>query len=380
MMNEESLVFSWGLFANNASNSFKNLWQDGHFTDVILATMDDKHIKAHQVILSSSSNFFKNIFIKNPHPNPLIFLTGINHKELELVMKFIYQGKCNVESSDIEKFLAAGSLLGISGLVKDETKENNKSNQQCRSAEFQNEMEIQYTNSPQRETQYTNSPHSESYEIPKINTSKKDNQFEHPLEPEVLLDFPTEDKINIKSINPELYDVSLTPTGVNLNEKNYSCDKCDYKAAKKGNLNEHNSRKHGILKYKCDQCSYAASKDTYLTVHKKSKHQGIMNECDKCDFRATWKNTLIHHKQVRHEGKWKECEQCEYKTATKNSLALHILSKHKGVRYSCDQCDHVATQEKNLKVHKLRHGGVTEASQPLPSNDMQSILENTSKS
>ena len=64
IMNEESILFSWGLFAQNVCTSITNMWQDGYYTDVTLVTVDDKQIKAHKFILSSSSKFFKNIFCK----------------------------------------------------------------------------------------------------------------------------------------------------------------------------------------------------------------------------------------------------------------------------------------------------------------------------
>ena len=140
-MNEESIIFSWGLFAQNASTSITNMWQDRYYTDVTLVTMDDKQIKAHKLILSSSSNFFKNIFVTNPHPNPLIYLKDITRRELKLVLKFMYHGKCNVDRSDIENFLVTGSQLGVSGLVKEETTENTQLHQPITSSMLSKEQE-----------------------------------------------------------------------------------------------------------------------------------------------------------------------------------------------------------------------------------------------
>ena len=307
------------------------MWQDRYYTDVTLVTMDDKQIKAHKLILSSSSNFFKNIFVTNPHPNTLIYLKDINHKELELVLKFMYHGKCNVDRSDIENFLATGSQLGISGLVKEENGLNEI-----------NEL------------------------LEQSNTDKKYKDFEHPPNSTVRSDHTKKAGFEMG----EVYDFTPAHIEGKKNEKKHNCDKCDFKATKKGNLIEHKRTEHGALTFKCDQCSYEASQDKYLTVHKEYRHQGIMNECDKCDFKAAWKNTLIQHKQVRHEGKWKKCENCDYKAATRSGLNMHIMAKHKGVRYFCDQCDHVATQERGLKVHKKRHEA-NEASQPLPSKNLQ---------
>ena len=70
-------------FEIDIPNAFKQLWKDKDF-----ATVDDHQIRAHKVILSSCSNFFRNILLNNPHQNPLIYLKDIRYKELEMVMKF----------------------------------------------------------------------------------------------------------------------------------------------------------------------------------------------------------------------------------------------------------------------------------------------------
>ena len=69
------------------------------FTDVTLATEDDKQIIAHKVIVSSGSEFFRNLLIKNPHKNPLTYLKGIKHDE------------CHVGSIELPSILATGTDL-----------------------------------------------------------------------------------------------------------------------------------------------------------------------------------------------------------------------------------------------------------------------------
>ena len=51
---------------------------DQAFTDVTLATLDNQHVSAHKIILSSGSTFFKNILVRNLHQNPLIYLKDIS--------------------------------------------------------------------------------------------------------------------------------------------------------------------------------------------------------------------------------------------------------------------------------------------------------------
>ena len=58
---------------------------DQAFTDVTLATLDNQHVSAHKIILSSGSTFFKNILVRNLHQNPLIYLKDItsNHSKCQ---------------------------------------------------------------------------------------------------------------------------------------------------------------------------------------------------------------------------------------------------------------------------------------------------------
>ena len=104
-------------FNTNATTTFAELWNDKDFSNVTLMTMDDKHLRANKIILSSGSTFFKNIFQRYSYENPLIYLKDIQYEYLELVIKFIYTGHCYVEESDIVKFLLLGQNLGVAGVL-----------------------------------------------------------------------------------------------------------------------------------------------------------------------------------------------------------------------------------------------------------------------
>ena len=79
-------------FQTNAAKTFQGLWNDQNYSDVTLATGDDKVIRAHKIILSSSSAFFRNIFDKYPQQNPFIYLKDNKYKYLNWVLEFIYTG------------------------------------------------------------------------------------------------------------------------------------------------------------------------------------------------------------------------------------------------------------------------------------------------
>ena len=57
--------FLWSEFENQTKTVFHNLISDTDFLDVTLVTDDEKQIKAHKVILSSISSFFRKILSSN---------------------------------------------------------------------------------------------------------------------------------------------------------------------------------------------------------------------------------------------------------------------------------------------------------------------------
>ena len=82
-MSYSKLSLSRKDFETNAPLTFQKLLNNKDLTDVTLVTGDDQQIRAHKIILSSSSPFFRNIFIRNPRQNPLLYLKDITSKFLE---------------------------------------------------------------------------------------------------------------------------------------------------------------------------------------------------------------------------------------------------------------------------------------------------------
>ena len=92
----------------NASKTFNELLNDHNLKDVTLVDVDNLQVRAHKIILISSSLFFKNIFLRHPHLSPLIYLKDIKYKYLDLIIKFIYTGQCDVEEPELIQFLKVG--------------------------------------------------------------------------------------------------------------------------------------------------------------------------------------------------------------------------------------------------------------------------------
>ena len=60
----EKFNLKWNEFQLNVTKSFNCLRKEKDFFDVTLVSDDEEHIAAHKVVLSASSEFFKNILKK----------------------------------------------------------------------------------------------------------------------------------------------------------------------------------------------------------------------------------------------------------------------------------------------------------------------------
>jgi hypothetical protein len=291
-MGNDTMELRWNEHGTNAPNTFKELWQDQDFADVTLATADDRQLKAHKVIISSCSPLFRNILIKNPHQNPVIYLKGVNYEHLENALKFIYLGRCDVRKDDILAFPVTGADLEITGLMQ-EPEEDAKVR-----------LEVRPKKASLPDSQYYNAD----------------------IKKEILSTNYPPNKAEFLATESQPGDEVRNPFLVSADDGRFRCNMCDMAYGKQSNLNRHKQAKHEGVRYGCNQCDYKANQQGSLNTHKQSQHEGVRYGCDQCDHKASTQSNLTTHKQSQHEG----------------------------VRYDCDQCDHKATQQVYLTKHKRK--------------------------
>ena len=102
---EEKFCLKWNDFQENALKTFSKLRNEDDFFDVTLVADDQKQLMAHKVILSSCSEYFKNILKTNRHSHPILCITGVSSMELENVLDYAYHGEVKIFQEDINKFL-----------------------------------------------------------------------------------------------------------------------------------------------------------------------------------------------------------------------------------------------------------------------------------
>ena len=311
MSTMENVYVNSSNFSANAGKAFSQLWRSEDFSDVTLVTGDKRKIKAHKIVLFSSSNFFRDILTRNIHPNPLLYLKDTLHDQLELLLKFIYQGECEVKTEMLEQFLELGKHLEVRGLVQDQELETGtvvKENQTTISKEKAKIKKEEQINSSAKDT-------------PVFSNSKQEGRDEIPDPP------------------------------LNLPNNQMSCSFCSDEFSERRLLSMHQLNNHEGTWYNCDQCNYKATQHKNLILHKQSKHEGVEYLCGQCGFKGIDKASLGKHMGGYHRGKRYFCDHCDYRAKQGGNVKLHIEAKHKGKNYNCGHCDFQTAYKQELPRH-----------------------------
>ena len=91
----------WNNYFRHLTYALDNHRVNDDFVDVSLLC-DGRKIRAHKVVLSACSSYFKEIFTENPHPHPVIIFKFIKYEDLNSIIEFMYQ----VSAKCLDKLIA----------------------------------------------------------------------------------------------------------------------------------------------------------------------------------------------------------------------------------------------------------------------------------
>ena len=230
-MGSELFSLEWDEFQINAGNTLKMLLADTNYTDVTLACDDDRQIKAHKVILSSCSSFFQRLLLKNPHPNPLIYMKGIKYAEMDSIVKFMYLGQTEVKQEDLKHFMEIAQELKVKGLLGESGKamaevSSSQDNPEVKEGNVEDVVNVKH-----------------EYECRDQNNTLPEDNF-----------------------NDETLD-----TGVECITQSFNCEQCDFETKNLSSLHRHQNF-FCKKKYPCNQCEKVFSLPHGLVQHKKRIH------------------------------------------------------------------------------------------------------------
>ena len=114
MQHQEKYTITWHNYSDHLREALREMITSSGFADVTLVTDDKQQIRAHRNILSGCSPVFKSILqIDSNSTNPVIYLRGIQHSEMESIMQFIYLGEAKFNEERMSEFLMVSKNLEI---------------------------------------------------------------------------------------------------------------------------------------------------------------------------------------------------------------------------------------------------------------------------
>ena len=360
IMVHESVNLSRDSFETHNSKLLEYLWNYGNFTDITLATNDKKELKVHKAVVSSASKLFQNILNPNSDQTVHVIVDDVEHKYLDMVLKFIYLGWCDVGQEDISEFLATGKALGINDLKIEHNEEPTIKDEVL----FCDDLYIEDIK-PSDEVLSTirgqdkNRSNPLDYEHSEESTKKKESDVKNIR---VVRKKEMVGKFRCKVCGSTYLQLGgLNQHIMSKHEgKTYDCEKCDYKGTQPGSLREHKRVKHLQAKHKCPQCDFQSTWSSTVRRHKLSVHDKLRYGCDQCEHSNTKMERLLKHKQAYHSGVVYTCNKCEFATLQPDLLMNHKKVVHQVIPYECDQCDFKATQIMIFNSHKhFTHGWVS---------------------
>jgi len=114
----DQFCLKWNNYQASLTNAFKSLLENEDFVDMTLSA-GGKTLRAHKVVLSACSSYFKNLLKGISHwQHPVLVLRDVPFIDIYTILEFIYMGEVNISQSDLQSFLKTAELLQIKGLTE----------------------------------------------------------------------------------------------------------------------------------------------------------------------------------------------------------------------------------------------------------------------
>lgn len=112
-------TIKWSDHKRHIIEEQQSLFHNNLESDCFLISANGDRFQCHQVVLSSSSEFFRRILSEVPLlvESPTIFIPDIETCVLEAIVRFIYTGETNIASGYLTNLLEFCNVLNIKGCV-----------------------------------------------------------------------------------------------------------------------------------------------------------------------------------------------------------------------------------------------------------------------
>ena len=115
-MKQQTTNFKWKTHGKKTSNAFTSIFNQNDFADVTLVCEDQTQLTAHKVVLGACSPVLRDILLNNPHPHPLIYLSGVKQYEMQSILQFMYLGETAIAQDRIEYVKDVAKMFQVNDL------------------------------------------------------------------------------------------------------------------------------------------------------------------------------------------------------------------------------------------------------------------------
>ncbi|CAH0557638.1 unnamed protein product [Brassicogethes aeneus] len=113
---DQQYSLRWNDFHSSILSSFRHLRDEEDFVDVTLAC-DGCSFTAHKVVLSACSPYFRRLLKANPCSHPIVILRDVQQKDMESLLRFMYNGEVHIGQEHLTDFLKTAQMLQVRGLA-----------------------------------------------------------------------------------------------------------------------------------------------------------------------------------------------------------------------------------------------------------------------
>ena len=277
----EKFSLKWNDFSCNTSSYFSKLRNDEDFHDVTLVSDDQKQVPAHKVVLSSCSDYFRNILKNNKHPHPLLCLHGISSSELDQMLNYVYNGEVMIHQEELDRFLQTAQRFQLKGMLQqgiDDTEDKQEFKAEIVDPENMynigavNNIES-YANDNEKLVDINNHHNHQQQQLQKT-------EFEaYPSIPQRQIKENTISKVNVTangSMTIEEIDEKIKEYMGRNDDRTYFCKYCGKSGvAKSQNMKNHIETHLEGIQFSCQQCQNTFRLRGSLFNHISLKHNKI---------------------------------------------------------------------------------------------------------
>ncbi|XP_015190982.1 PREDICTED: sex determination protein fruitless-like [Polistes dominula] len=106
----------WNNYHSNLVAVFDEFLINASFADVTLFLDDGRCLKCHKVVLAACSNYFQDIFFKEPHKHIVVALKDVKYGEIKSILEFMYRGEIHVAHDQLSNLLRVAKSFQVKGL------------------------------------------------------------------------------------------------------------------------------------------------------------------------------------------------------------------------------------------------------------------------